>query len=122
MLGSLLIRESSFMGSHHCCAVRSPDSSLVDRILWCLTAVPSLITTFMTGGRHGGTGVNLGRHNTLYSTTLVRRCAPEFLDGHTVLELVVLKPSIEVAMRLLSYAHADVDNGFEGLEKMPEHN
>ena len=54
---------------------------------------------------------------TQYSTTPVRRCAPEFLDGHTVLELVVLKPSIEVAVRLHPYAPADVDNGFEGLEK-----
>ena len=59
--------------------------------------------------------MNLGRRNDLYSVT--HRSASEFLDGQSILEQAVLKPSIEVAVRLQPCALADVDGGLEELAR-----
>ena len=64
--------------------------------------------------------MNLGRWSALYSTT--HRYPPVFLEGQCILELAVQIPSIEVAVRLQPCAPADVDDGWEALEKMLERN
>ena len=53
---------------------------------------------------------------------MTHRYPPVFLDRQSILELAVQIPSTEVAVQLQPCAPADVDDGWEVLEKTLERN